>query len=64
MSWGPQTLYHKTFILSNPKPYIPEADDTTDIMVCQTLKPYKKIPRNQGEIVDNRNLFLTNLYSI
>ena len=60
----------------NLKPHIPNlqtshtkpsnliADDTTDIMVCQTLKPYKKIPRNQGEIVDNRNVILTNLYVI
>ena len=26
------------------KPYSLAADDITDIMVCQTLKPYKKIP--------------------
>ena len=60
MSWGPQTSNLKTSNLTN---YL-AADDTTDIMVCQTLKPYKKIPRNQGEIVDNRNVFLTNLYVI
>jgi len=41
MSWGPQTLYHKTFILSNLKPHVLEADDITDIMVCQVLSNLK-----------------------
>ena len=32
--------------------------------VCQAHLLHKKIPRNQGEIVDNRNVILTNLYTI
>jgi hypothetical protein len=35
MSWGPQTLYHKTFILS--KPHIPIADYTPKPSYCQTF---------------------------
>jgi hypothetical protein len=58
MSCG-KTSHPQTF-----KPHSLALDDTTDIMVCQTLKPYKKISQNQGEIVDNRNVILTNLYSI
>jgi hypothetical protein len=44
----PQTPYHKTFILSNLISI--KADDITDIMVCQTLKPYKKISQNQEKL--------------
>ena len=32
--------------------------------VCQAHFMHKKISQNQGEIVDNRNLFLTNQYEI
>ena len=47
---------------SNPKPHSLDLDDTTDIMVCQTLKPHKKISQNQGEIVDNRNVLFKKIY--
>ena len=42
--------YHKTFILSNLKPHTLAADDITDIMVCQTLKPYKKSPETREKL--------------
>jgi hypothetical protein len=32
--------------------------------VCQAHLLHKKISQNQGEIVDNRNLILKNLYQI
>jgi len=57
MSWGPKPPITKPSYCQTSNLCIPEADDTTDIMVCQTLKPYKKISQNQGEIVDNRNVF-------
>jgi len=38
---GPQTLYHKTFQLSNLQTFYPAADDITDIMVCQVISNLK-----------------------
>jgi hypothetical protein len=52
-----QTIKPQTF-----KPNSLDLDDTTDIMVCQTLKPHKKISQNQGEICQNRNVLFKKIY--
>ena len=63
MSCG-KTSHHQTLQTFKPYNLSPIADDTTDIMVCQTLKPHKKISQNQGEICSYRNVIYTNLYTI